>query len=65
VVDKNQPGTVPGRVRGERNGCLVVDAGQGTVGIRVLQLPGKKKLQVPDFLRGISIPEGSMLGIER
>jgi methionyl-tRNA formyltransferase len=64
VIDRNQTGAVPGRVRGQKDGCLVVDTGQGTVGIRELQLPGKKKLHSPDFLRGVSIPEGSVLGIE-
>jgi methionyl-tRNA formyltransferase len=64
VVDGNQAGTIPGRVRGQKDACLVVDSGRGTVGIRELQLPGKKKLQARDFLRGVSIPEGSILGIE-
>ena len=62
VVERKQAGTIPGRVRGQKDGCLVVETGQGTVGIRELQLSGKKKLQAPDFLRGVSIPEGSILG---
>jgi methionyl-tRNA formyltransferase len=64
VVDRKQTGSAPGRVRGKRDECLVVDTGQGAVGIRELQLPGKKKLRVPDFLRGVSIPEGSILGMD-
>jgi methionyl-tRNA formyltransferase len=63
-VDGYQTGTVPGRVRGRKERCLVIETGRGTVGIRELQLPGKKKLQARDFLRGVSIPEGSILGIE-
>ena len=62
VVERKQAGAIPGRVRGQKDGCLVVETGQGTVGIRELQLSGKKKLQAPDFLRGVSIPEGSILG---
>lgn len=64
VVDGNQAGTTPGLVRGRRGGCLVVDTGRGTVGIRELQFPGKKRLPTPDFLRGVSIPEGTVLGID-
>lgn len=60
VIDRDRRGGVPGRVRGEKDGCLVVDTGQGAVGIRELQLPGKKKLRAPDFLRGASIPEGTV-----
>jgi methionyl-tRNA formyltransferase len=60
VIDRDMRGGVPGRVRGEKDGCLVVYSGQGTVGIRELQLPGKKKLRAPDFLRGASIPEGTV-----
>jgi len=64
VIDGGGPGTVAGRVRGQKKGCLAVDTGQGTVGIRELQLPGKKRLPAADFLRGVSIPEGSILGTD-
>jgi methionyl-tRNA formyltransferase len=64
VIEGGEPGTVAGRVRGQEKGCLVVDTGQGTVGIRELQLPGKKRLLTPDFLRGVSIPEATVLGID-
>ena len=64
VVDGYRSGTVPGRVSGQKDGCLVVETGRGTVGIRELQLPGKKRIAARDFLRGVSIPEGSILGGE-
>jgi methionyl-tRNA formyltransferase len=62
VMDKTLDRVVPGRVRGRKHGCLVVESGQGSVGIREMQVPGKKRLSAIEFLRGVSIPEGSMLG---
>jgi methionyl-tRNA formyltransferase len=62
VIDREAGTGVPGRVRGQRDGLLVVEAGQGSVGIRDMQAPGKKRLPAPEFLRGVSIPEGAVLG---
>lgn len=62
VIDKKLDVPIPGRVRGCKEGCLVVETGKGTVGIRELQISGKKRLPAPDFLRGVPLPEGSMLG---
>jgi len=60
LIDAERRGGIPGRVRGERDGYVVVETGQGTVGIGELQLPGKKRLLARDFLRGAPIPEGTM-----
>jgi len=62
VMDKTSGRTVPGRIRGMEKGCLVVETGRGSVGIREMQAPGKKRLPVAEFLRGVPIPEGSVLG---
>jgi methionyl-tRNA formyltransferase len=40
----------------------MVETGQGVVGIREIQYPGKKRLGADDFLRGFSLPEGTLLG---
>ena len=62
VTDTKRSYAIPGRVLGLRKGCLVVEAGHGAVGVRELQAPGRRRLPAPDFLRGFSIPEGSVLG---
>jgi methionyl-tRNA formyltransferase len=62
VMDKSTAGSLPGSVRGCKEGYLVVETGKGTVGIREVQAPGKKRLLVADFLRGAPVPEGSILG---
>jgi methionyl-tRNA formyltransferase len=60
VIDTGQKSAVPGIVKGERGGCLVIETGHGSVGIRELQLAGRKRLSAPDFLRGFKIPEGTV-----
>jgi methionyl-tRNA formyltransferase len=52
----------PGRVTGRKDGRLVVETGDGAVGIREMQAPGKRRLPANEFLRGVPIPEGSILG---
>jgi methionyl-tRNA formyltransferase len=61
VIDMNRV-VLPGRVIGLREECLVIGTGRGTVGVRELQYPGKKRLPAKDFLRGVVIPEGTVLG---
>lgn len=57
-----RPGILPGQVQlsGPEEG-LVVQANPGLVAIRELQLQGKKRLPAADFLRGHSIPAGTVL----
>ena len=62
VIDRNRGGVSPGQVLGLREECLVVGTGRGTVGVRELQYPGKNRLPAKEFLRGFSIPEGTVLG---
>jgi methionyl-tRNA formyltransferase len=49
------PGTV---VRTGEDG-VVVAAGEGCLGVRELQLPGKRRVPAADFLRGTNIPAGA------
>jgi methionyl-tRNA formyltransferase len=62
VKEEDGPRLLPGRVSGYERDLLIVETGQGRVGIRELQYPGKKRLFADEFLRGISIPEGTLLG---
>ena len=62
VVDEYSLGLVPGRVVRPVKGGLYVETGKGIIEIREIQYPGKKRLSVPDFLRGFSLSEGTLLG---
>jgi methionyl-tRNA formyltransferase len=62
VVDKSGLDGVPGRVVRHTREAIHVDTGQGMIGIREIQYPGKKRLSVSDFLRGFPLPEGTMFG---
>jgi methionyl-tRNA formyltransferase len=64
AVVKEEDGTklLPGRVSGCKRDLLIVETGQGMVGVKELQYPGKKRLFADEFMRGSSIPEGTVLG---
>ncbi|NNG06224.1 MAG: methionyl-tRNA formyltransferase, partial [Desulfobacteraceae bacterium] len=62
VVDKGGLDGVPGRVVRHTGEAIHVDTGQGMIGIREIQYPGKKRLSISDFLRGFPLPEGTMFG---
>ena len=62
VVDSTGKDGVPGTAVGHRGGELVVQTGEGRVGIGEIQYPGKKRLPADDFLRGYELPEGTELG---
>jgi len=61
VIDGDWEG-LPGKVLGVKDDCLVIGTGGGTIGVRELQYPGKKRLRAREFLRGFPIPEGAILG---
>ncbi len=62
VVDGRGLDGVPGRVVRHTEDALHVVTGQGIIGIREIQSPGKKRLSIPDFLRGFPLPEGTVFG---
>ena len=62
VVDRTGLDGVPGRVVRHTKEAIHVDTGQGMIGIREIQYPGKKRLPIPDFLRGFPLPEGTLFG---
>jgi len=55
----------PGTVVGETAAGLRVAAGKGFVLLQELQLEGKKRLAIRDFLRGVRIAPGKVLGKEK
>ena len=61
VADKERIG-LPGRVAGHDEAGLMVETGKGTVKIRELQIPGKRRLSAKDFLRGFPLDIGILLG---
>ena len=62
VVDEDSLDVVPGRVVKYGGEGLIVETAQGRIEIKEMQYSGKKKLSATDFLRGVSLPEGSILG---
>ncbi len=62
VVDEDCLDVVPGKVLRDGEGCLCVETGKGVIEIREVQYSGKKRLTAPDFLRGFSLSEGTILG---
>lgn len=58
VVKPRQEPCIPGTVMNEH---LHVQCGQGVLVPLILQRPGKKPLDVTDFLRGYSLPAGTRL----
>jgi methionyl-tRNA formyltransferase len=62
ITNDKRSEMIPGRVviRGDEG--LVIETGQGAVKVREIQYPGKKRLLAKDFLRGTSLPEGTILG---
>jgi methionyl-tRNA formyltransferase len=61
IADAERSDTVPGRVVESRK-RLVVEAKRGAVEIRELQLTARKRMHAAEFLRGLSLPEGTVLG---
>jgi methionyl-tRNA formyltransferase len=60
-----EPATVaeaPGAAAGETDGTLRVAAGNGYVLLKEVQLEGKKRMAIHDFLRGCRIAPGQILG---
>jgi methionyl-tRNA formyltransferase len=62
VPEEDGLGLTPGRVVNVDGGGLHVETGKGLVEIREVQYPGKKRMPASDFLRGFSLPEGTLLG---
>ena len=62
LMDEDRLDVVSGRVVKDEKGGLLVETGRGVLEIREMQYPGKKRLASHDFLRGFSLPDGTVLG---
>jgi methionyl-tRNA formyltransferase len=62
VRNTRRSDAVPGRVAGHTADALEVETGRGLIEIRELQLPGRRRLKAPDFLRGFPLERGTILG---
>jgi len=63
VVDEDE-GAVPGTVKCVEKDHLDVACGKGALRIYSLQLEGKRRMAVRDFLLGYEVKPGMMLGLE-
>jgi methionyl-tRNA formyltransferase len=52
----------PGSIVGQEEGAIFVQAAEGLVEIKEMQMPGKKRLATDDFLRGFPMGKGTILG---
>ena len=59
-MDDDKTGTIPGRIANHTKSGLIVETGKGQIEIREMQGPGRKRLSACDFLRGFSLPEGTV-----
>ena len=62
VVETGCLNTVPGRIKGNLKEGLLVETGDGVILVMALQLAGKKRLRASDFLRGLPLESGTLLG---
>jgi len=54
--------SVPGRVKGLTEKGLEIEAVKGSIIVREIQAPGKKRMPAKEFLRGSRLSSGSILG---
>ena len=64
AVAENVFGRTPGEILGTDKDSVTVAAGQGALRIRELQLAGKKRMTAHDFLLGVRMRPGEVLGEE-
>ena len=61
IQDNNVKAGDYGKVKTDGKTCCMVPCDDGYLSVNELQLEGKKRMQVDDFLRGYSIKEGTVL----
>ena len=60
VLDREY-GEAPGTVAEASKNALIIQTGKGSLSVRSLQLEGKKRMDIQDFLRGYSVEKGTVL----
>jgi methionyl-tRNA formyltransferase len=61
-ADDRRRTSVPGRIKGLTGRGLEIETGKGSVIVRELQSPGKRRLPAGEFMRGSQVHPGSILG---
>jgi methionyl-tRNA formyltransferase len=62
LADDKRRSSVPGQIRGLTERGLEIETGKGSVIVREIQSPGKKRLPAKEFIKGSQIHPGSILG---
>jgi len=62
LAETGQTGSAPGTVRDVTEKGLEIEVGDGSVIVRDIQAPGKKRLPAREFVKGSSLSLGSILG---
>ena len=62
VTDNEATHERPGKVITDDNNRFIIETGKGKIDIGEIQLPGKKRISVSDFLRGYKIEKDTVLG---
>jgi methionyl-tRNA formyltransferase len=62
LADDRQTSSVPGRVKGLAEKGLDIETAKGSIIVREIQSPGKKRLPSEEFLKGSQLSSGSILG---
>ena len=65
LASPTQTGLVPGRIRGLTKGGLEIETGKGSVTVREIQTPGKKRLPAQEYMRGSQLSLGSILSNQK
>jgi methionyl-tRNA formyltransferase len=62
IIDDRRLDVVPGRVVKDGRGAFLVETGCGMIEAGEIQIPGRKRLSAPEFLKGASKIGGMILG---
>ncbi|MBI4745425.1 MAG: methionyl-tRNA formyltransferase [Deltaproteobacteria bacterium] len=62
AVESGQPPKIPGTVLEVNNKGIIVAAGEGYLSVKELQLEGRRRMVVAEFIRGHKIEKGMALG---
>lgn len=60
-VSDQEYGVCPGTVAEVTKDSLIIQTGKGSLSVKEMQLEGKKRMDITAFLRGYSVPKGTVL----
>jgi methionyl-tRNA formyltransferase len=62
LVDDRQKVSVPGRITGLTERGFEIETGKGSLIVKEIQSPGKKRMLVNEFIKGSKLSSGNILG---